>query len=76
MIRFVVELGGNDPDEARKFLLKALSKGHPGDWWHTRIKDFECVRIAVNNYENDPTTISKLQTAICEVFSKITGSAP
>ena len=79
MIRFVVEMPGNDLAEARRvllFALDAMSKGNNEGYWHTRIKEFERVREAVNRYENDPTTVSQLQIAIRDAFINIVGFAP
>jgi hypothetical protein len=79
MIRFVVEMPGNDPDTARRSLLETLVKGSltPTEgYWHVRIKEFERVREAMNRYENDPTTLSQLQIVIRDAFANIAGFAP
>lgn len=80
MIRFVVEMPGNDADLARRTLLQMLDAGDKvkseEGYWHVRIKEFERVRSAVNQYENDPTTVSQLQIAIRDAFTDILGFAP
>lgn len=78
MIRFVVEMPGNDPNLARRSLLQVLEKGCPSPegYWHVRIKEFERVREAVNRYENDPTTFAQLRSAIQDAFIQIAAFAP